>query len=108
MASVAASAHEVLNVLIDVRPVNREACSCLGSGYALVCFVEPAKHGCTEAGWDEETASRNHEVIVNAEAIFNSPILLHWFGHGVSFIWESSHNEFLEGLVFWVISRVPP
>ncbi len=37
-----ASIHEILNGLVDVWPVDGEAGSCLGTGYTLVGFVEPA------------------------------------------------------------------
>ena len=66
--ALTASTHKILDILVDVRQINSEAGSCLGTSYALVCLM---KDGCMEVGWDEEVASIDHKVIINTEAIFD-------------------------------------
>ena len=106
--AVAAAAHEILDILIHIGPVDCEAGSSLRACNALVCFMETAKHRGPEADWDEEAAPINHKVIIDAEAIFDCPKFLQWLCQDVLYVWESSFDDVLEALVLWVfISMLP-
>ena len=106
--AVATSLNIAFNVSVDARPINREACSCLRSGYALVSFMELTEHCCSESMRNVEAAAVYDEVIIDAETVFDAPILLHWLFKTSFFIWEATCNGLFKGMVLLIICSMSP
>ena len=105
---MATSLNVVFNVSVDARPINREACSRLRSGNALVSFMEPTEHCRSEGMRNIEAATVYNAVIIDAEAVLDAPILLQWFFQASFFIWEPVCNGLFEGLILLVICGMSP
>ena len=89
------SFNVIFNVPINAWPKDREVCSCLRSGDALVSLMESTEHRCSEGMWNVEAAAVYNEVVIDAETVFNAPIPIHWLFQASFIIREATDDGLL-------------
>ena len=70
--------------------------------------MESTEHRCSEGMWNVEPAAIYDEVVVNAEVVFDAPILLHWFFQASFIIWEATDDGLFKDLVLLIVCSLSP